>query len=109
MLCSTHIHSSGSFWHVTYSFLLFFCGIWLTQCWDVGKNVSSAAQASSVSPGGRGLVKAGSVCFGNLALVSDRPPTVCMPCLKEWRSSQRYSDFLLVWFIFVCLFGLGFF
>lgn len=55
--------------------------------------------------GGRQLVKAGSGCFGNLALASDRPPVVCVPWLTGWRLSQCYSDFLLVFFLSYEKFG----
>lgn len=27
VLCSMHVHPPGQFWHFTYNFLLFYCGI----------------------------------------------------------------------------------
>ena len=61
----------------------------------MGRNVGGAARGGSLTLGGGGLVKAGSGRFGNLALVSDRPPAVCVPRLTERRLSRRYSDFFL--------------
>lgn len=66
VLCIVHIYSPVFCWHITCTFLLVYCRIWLTWCWAVGRNISSAAQAGSLSLEGRGLVKAGSGCFGNL-------------------------------------------
>lgn len=93
--CSTHSHSPGSFGHATCTFLPFYCRIWLTQSWGVGRSVGVAARGGSVTLGGKELVKAGSGCFGNLALVSDGPPVVCVPCLTERRLSRCYSNSLL--------------
>lgn len=73
----------------------------VTHCCNVGRNVGGAAWGGSVSLGGGGLVKAGPGRFGNLALVSDGPPVVCVSRLTEWRLSRCCSHFLLICFFFL--------